>query len=83
MHDSLFGDQARLEDPHLWRRAETLGLDLERFDSERRGEAIQERVKRDFRDGVRAGVVTTPTLFARRSGGGLERIDVAEIATLV
>ncbi|HEY3729483.1 MAG TPA: thioredoxin domain-containing protein [Solirubrobacteraceae bacterium] len=79
MHDSLFGDQARLEDPHLWRRAEDLGLDLARFDSERRSEAIRERVKRDFRTGVRAGVVTTPTVFARSSGGVLERIDATEI----
>jgi protein-disulfide isomerase len=83
MLDSLFGDQGRLEDPHLWRRAEALGLDLERFDSERRGEATRDRVKRDFRAGVRAGVVTTPTVFATATGGGLERIDPAEIATIV
>ncbi len=63
MHDSLFGDQAHLEDPHLWRRAAALGLDLERFDAERRAPAVLERVQRDFRAGVRAGVVTTPTVF--------------------
>ena len=28
MHDALFADQGRLEDPHLWARAERLGLDL-------------------------------------------------------
>jgi protein-disulfide isomerase len=64
MHDSLFADQARLEDPHLWERATALELDLERFDADRRSEAVQARVKGDFRSGVRAGVVTTPTLFA-------------------
>jgi protein-disulfide isomerase len=63
MHDSLFGDQGRLDDPHLWARAEALGLDVERFESERRSEAVAERVERDFRSGVRAGVVSTPTLF--------------------
>ncbi len=67
MHDSLFADQARLEDPHLWRRARTLDLDLERFDSERRSEEVLARVRGDFESGVRAGVVTTPALFA----GGL------------
>ena len=36
MHDSLFGDQGHLDDPHLWRRAERLGLDLERFNRDRR-----------------------------------------------
>lgn len=64
MHDLLFADQARLEDPHLWERARALNLDLARFDRERRGEAVIARVKRDFTSGVRAGVVTTPTLFA-------------------
>ncbi len=64
MHDRLFADQSRLEDPHLWRRAQDLELDLERFDADRRGDAVRDRVKRDFAAGVRAGVVTTPTLFA-------------------
>ena len=63
MHDRLFADQGRLEDPHLWERARTLGLDLDRFDADRRGEAVAARVKRDFQSGVRAGVVTTPALF--------------------
>jgi protein-disulfide isomerase len=63
MHDSLFGDQGRLDDPHLWERARRLGLDLERFEEDRRSPAVADRVSRDFRSGVRAGVVRTPTLF--------------------
>jgi len=62
MHDLLFADQGRLEDPHLWARARTLGLDLDRFDSDRRGAAVQARVRGDFESGVRGGIVTTPTL---------------------
>ncbi|MHB8658840.1 MAG: DsbA family protein [Solirubrobacteraceae bacterium] len=75
MHDSLFADQARLEDPHLWRRAEELGLDVDRFESDRRSDLVHARVKLDFQSGVRAGVVTTPTLFVSGRGhpgrGGL------------
>jgi 2-hydroxychromene-2-carboxylate isomerase len=63
MHDGLFADPARLEDPHLWERARRIGLDLERFDADRRAQATTERVKADFRSGIRAGVVTTPTVF--------------------
>ena len=63
MHAALYADQARLEDPHLWERARALGLDVERFDADRRSEAVLARVRRDFESGVRAGVVTTPTLF--------------------
>jgi protein-disulfide isomerase len=74
MHDSLLGDQARLEDPHLWRRAESLGLDLHRFDADRRSAGVRDRVKRDFHSGVRAGVVTTPAVFVFE-GGQAERVD--------
>jgi protein-disulfide isomerase len=63
MHDALFDDQGRLEDPHLWARAERLGLDVARFDADRRSPAVAERLRSDFRGGVRAGVGTTPTLF--------------------
>ena len=62
-HDSLYADQGRLDDPHLWARVERLRLDLDRFEADRRSEAVAERVERDFRSGVRAGVTSTPTLF--------------------
>lgn len=63
MHDLLFADQGRLEDPHLWARAERLGLDLARFDADRRSDRVAERVREQFHGGVRAGVATTPTVF--------------------
>jgi protein-disulfide isomerase len=64
MHDALFGDQGRLEDPHLWERARILGLDLDRFETDRRSDAVAARIRHDFQSGIRAGVVTTPALFA-------------------
>jgi protein-disulfide isomerase len=79
MHDSLFSDQARLEDPHLWDRARALKLDLEQFDADRRSDAVIARVKRDFDSGIRAGVATTPTLFVpdgRRLAGRIEISDL-------
>jgi protein-disulfide isomerase len=81
MHDMLFADHGRLEDPHLWNRATSLGLDLQRFDADRRSEAVHARVRRDFESGIRAGVVTTPTLFAggRKYTG---RIDQGELLQL-
>ncbi len=63
MHDALFADQGHLDDPHLWERVRRLGMDLDRFEADRRSEAVAERVQRDFRSGIRAGVATTPTLF--------------------
>ncbi len=76
-HDALYADQGRIDDPHLWARVEALGLDLERFEADRRDAAIAERVRRDVRDALRAGATTTPTLFAwpaePRSGEGSQR----------
>jgi protein-disulfide isomerase len=63
MHDSLFADQGHLDPPHLWQRCRELGIDLERFEADRRSDAVEERVKRDFRSGIRAGVTSTPTLW--------------------
>jgi protein-disulfide isomerase len=81
MHDALFADQARLEDPHLWDRARALGLDLDRFEADRRSEAVQRRVKSDFLTGVRAGVVTTPTVFrdGRMYAGRLSDDELAAL----
>jgi protein-disulfide isomerase len=63
MHDSLLEDQGHLDDPHLWDRARALGLDLDRFETDRRSPEIGNRIDADFRSGIRAGVTTTPTQF--------------------
>lgn len=63
MHDAILADQGHMEDPHLWDLARGMGLDLERFDADRRSDGVAERVRGDFTAGVRAGVVTTPTVF--------------------
>ena len=72
--DSIYADHAHTDDPHLWARAERLGLDVERFEADRRSDAVAVRVRRDFSSGIRAGVVATPAAFV-----GGERID-AELA---
>ena len=63
MCDSLYADRGHVDDPHLWERAERLGLDLDRFQSDRRSEAIRERIERDFVSGIRSGVAGTPAAF--------------------
>jgi protein-disulfide isomerase len=63
MSDSLYQDRGRVDDPHLWQRVERLGLDLERFERDRRSDAVAERIRRDFESGIRAGVAGTPTAF--------------------
>lgn len=67
MVDSLYADRSHVDDPHLWQRAKQLGLDLERFEADRRSEAVATRVRRDFESGIRAGITATPALFPRRA----------------
>ena len=63
MVDSLYADRGHVDDPHLWERAERLGLDLERFQRDRRSPDLAARVRRDFQSGIRAGVAGTPAVF--------------------
>lgn len=63
MVDSLYADRAHVDDPHLWERVERLGLELGRFDEDRRSAAVAARVRRDFESGIRAGVTGTPAVF--------------------
>jgi len=64
MVDSLYAERGRVDDPHLWERAERFGLDLERFESDRRSDEVAARVRRDFESGIRGGVTGTPALYS-------------------
>ncbi|HET9592092.1 MAG TPA: DsbA family protein [Solirubrobacterales bacterium] len=61
--DSLYADRARVDDPHLWERCKQLGLDLDRFEADRRSDPVQARIRSDFQAGIRAGVAGTPAVF--------------------
>jgi len=63
MVDSLYADRGRIDDPHLWERAERFGLDLDRFQVDRQAVTTEARIKRDFQSGIRAGVAGTPAVF--------------------
>jgi protein-disulfide isomerase len=62
LHDAVYADQGRLDDPHVWAHAERLGLDVERLEADRRDPDVAARVDGDVRAALRAGAVTTPML---------------------
>ena len=64
LHDALFEDPAHTDDPHLWTSAARLGLDVDRFEHDRRSEQLREHVRAQTRAGMRAGITVTPTLIA-------------------
>ena len=64
MHELLFHRQTALNDDDLRAYASELGLDLARFDRDRSGDAVRERIRRDVESGMASGQVRgTPTLF--------------------
>ena len=63
MHDTLFEHQPHLKDKDLRRYAETLELDLERFDYELADQVYRQRVKEHVEGGRQSGVRATPTFF--------------------
>lgn len=65
-HDALYADQGHLDDPHLWARCERLGLDVDRFQADRRDPELETKVREHVREALRAGATATPTLFHPR-----------------
>ncbi len=60
MVDLICEDHGRQDDPHLWARAATLGLELGRFEFDRRSEQAKARVRADFAAGIRGGIAAVP-----------------------
>jgi len=64
MHELLFHRQKALSDDDLRTYAEEIGLDLGRFDQDRRSGEVAARIARDVASGDATGVIRgTPTLF--------------------
>jgi NhaA family Na+:H+ antiporter len=63
MHDLLFQHQEALNREDLLHYATLLDLDRERFEQELEQGIHKERVREDFRSGVRSGANGTPTFF--------------------
>jgi protein-disulfide isomerase len=64
MHALLFHRQRALGDGDLRGYAAKLGLDVDRFDSDRESGGVLARIRRDVESGLATGeVLGTPTLF--------------------
>jgi protein-disulfide isomerase len=61
--DALVAQPGRTEDPDLWALAEQLGLDVPRFEADRRDDATAARIAADLRDGLAAGASGTPAIL--------------------
>jgi NhaA family Na+:H+ antiporter len=63
MYDALYGREPPIDESTLLEIAASLGLDMERFEGDRRDSILRQRVEEDLADGRRNGVTGTPTIF--------------------
>ena len=62
-HDELFKNYRNLNDSVIQDTAKELGLDMERFEKDRKDPGIQKLIVRDVKNGQQAGVRSIPTVF--------------------
>ncbi|HEV7704203.1 MAG TPA: thioredoxin domain-containing protein [Gemmatimonadaceae bacterium] len=63
MHDALYEHQRALDDAHLVEYAKAVGVSAEEIAASFAGGPAADRVRADFRSGIRSGVNGTPTFF--------------------
>lgn len=66
MHDLLFANQAHLRRADLIGYAETLGLDVARFERDLDSETTKRAIAEDVAEGQRAGITATPSYSINR-----------------
>jgi protein-disulfide isomerase len=84
-HGRLFENYQSLDDAKIEEIAQELSLNMEEFNQDRTDAGIQQLIIRDMREGQRAGVRGTPTLFIngkRVTNRSLEDIEAAINAEL-
>lgn len=78
MHHSLFQNQKTLDEAGLNKIAKALGLDVKKFDEDRRSEAVADAVAKDKKAGEALGLQGTPAIFINGRTFDLEQFDLAE-----
>lgn len=63
MHDLLYINQDKLGWDGIAAMADTVGLDLKKFEADVQGGQLQERIDDDLESGLRSGVNGTPSFF--------------------
>lgn len=63
MHDLIFEQQDQLSDSNLVYFAESLNLDLERFENDCNSQNVMSKIESDIESGIRSEVNATPTFF--------------------
>jgi protein-disulfide isomerase len=63
MHDLIYEHQDEIDQNNLIYFAETLNLDMDKFENDLQSQNIISKIESDFESGIRSGVNGTPTFF--------------------
>lgn len=86
MHDAIFAMKAQITMEKLDAAAREIGLDMQKFNTDRNSEAVKRKLMKDLTDAKAAQVSGTPTLFVNgrrikdRSLDALQQIVDEEVA---
>jgi protein-disulfide isomerase len=74
MHDALFEHRRELKLENIRALAQSIGLDMKRFDDDLPSESVKNAVIKDMDDGDKAGVEGTPSIYidGMKYNGSLE-----------
>ncbi|MCS3531671.1 thioredoxin domain-containing protein [Chryseobacterium sp. JUb7] len=74
MHDAIYENQESLNDLFLFKLAEKINLDLEKFKTDIQKPELSDKIDADFESGVMSGVNGTPSFFinGKKFNGGAE-----------
>jgi protein-disulfide isomerase len=79
MHDYIYEHQQALDDKHLGKYADNLGLNLAKFNNEMSSHVHAGRIREDFLSGIHSGVNGTPTFYIN----GIRYNDSWDLETLL
>ena len=63
MHDAMFANHDELSKETFVRLAQSMGMDVARFEKDMNSDEIKRAIEKDVNDGEQAGVQGTPTIF--------------------
>jgi len=81
MHDILFENQDNLKEEDLYKYAEEIGLDVEKFKNDLKNKTYRDKVQTDFEGGIRSGVNSTPSFYI--NGEKHEVLDEKELLNYI
>jgi len=79
MHDYMYEHQHALDDKHLEKYADNLGLNLAKFNNEMSSHVHAGRIREDFLSGIHSGVNGIPTFYIN----GIRYNDSWDLETLL